>query len=76
MRSQVSQPASAGKGADISEIQAHHYMAPEQWNWLLCSVNVISENKVLLELNQLIGIKLLTSDLLEIFGSKSQFPGG
>jgi len=34
-------------------------------------------NKVLLqEINQLIGIKLLTSSFLNIFGSLSQFPGG
>jgi len=29
-RSQVLQPASAGKGADMSELQVHHCMAPEQ----------------------------------------------
>jgi len=29
-RSQVSQPASAGKGADMSELQVHHCMTPEQ----------------------------------------------
>ena len=28
--SQASQPASAGKGADISELQAHHCMTSEQ----------------------------------------------
>jgi len=46
IRSQVMQPASAGKGAEMCEVQlqAHHCicMAPEQWNWLLCSVSVIS----------------------------------
>ena len=40
-----SQPAFAGKGADTSELQAHHCMAPEQWTWLLCSVNVPPVNK-------------------------------
>jgi len=54
----------------MSELQAHHCMTPEEWTWLLCSVNAISESKPLLqELNQLIGIKLLTSDFLQVFGS-------
>jgi len=39
--SKVLQPASAGKGADMSELQAHHCMTSEQWTWLLCSVSVI-----------------------------------
>jgi len=43
--SQVWQPASAGKGADVSEPQAHHCMTPEQWTWLLCGVSVIAANK-------------------------------
>jgi len=30
IRSKVSQPASAGKGADTSELQDHHCMAPEE----------------------------------------------
>jgi len=30
IRSQVWQPASAGKGADMSELQAQHCMTPEQ----------------------------------------------
>ena len=61
--SQVLQPASAGKGADMSESQDHHYMTPEQWTWLLCSVSVILTNKLSLqELNQLIEIKLLSAD--------------
>jgi len=39
-------------------------------------MSAIPENKVLLqELNQLIGIKLLTSDFREICGSWSQVPG-
>jgi len=45
-------------------------MAPEQWPWLLCSVSVIPENKLLLQLfYQLIGNKLLVLDSLKIFGS-------
>jgi len=50
-------------------------MISEQWTWLLCTVSVIPVNKLpLQELNQLIGIKLLTSGFLEIFAS-SQLPG-
>jgi len=30
-RSQVSQPASAGEEADMSELQAYHCMTPKQW---------------------------------------------
>jgi len=30
IRSQVWQPALAGKGTDMSELQAHHCMTPEQ----------------------------------------------
>jgi len=42
----------------------------------LYSVNVMSASKPSLqELNQLIGIKLLTSSFPEFFGSWSQFPG-
>jgi len=45
-------------------------MTPEEWTWLLCSVTVIPANKMSLqELNQ-------KFCFLEIFGSKSQFPGG
>jgi len=48
---QVSQPASAGKGADI-----HYCMTPEQRTWFLCSVSVIPANQLLLQqLNELIG---------------------
>ena len=51
-------------------------MIPEQWTWLLCSVNVIPEKKLSLqELTQLIRIKLLTSGFLEMFASLFQFPG-
>jgi len=60
----------AGKGADMSELQAQHCMTPEQWTWLLCRVSVVLENKLLLqEINQLIGIELLTSNFLENFSS-------
>ena len=53
--SQVSQPASADKGAGMSELQAHHCMTPEQWTWILCSVNVLPANRLSLqELSQLI----------------------
>jgi len=41
IRSQVEQPAPAGKGADTSELQAHHCMTPEQRTWLFCSVSVV-----------------------------------
>jgi len=30
IRWQVPQPASAGKGADMSELQSHHCMTPQQ----------------------------------------------
>jgi len=70
IRSQVWQPVSAGKGADMSELQAHHCMTSEQWTWLLCSVSVVPANKLSLhEINQLIGIELLTSSFIENFGS-------
>jgi len=32
------QRESADEGADMREMQAHHCITPEQWNWLLCSV--------------------------------------
>jgi len=31
IRSQIWQPAPAGKGADTSELQSYHCMTPEQW---------------------------------------------
>jgi len=49
IHSQVSQPASAGKGADMSELQAHHCMASKHRIWLLCSVSVIPANKLSLQ---------------------------
>jgi len=39
----VWQPAFAWKWADMSELQAHHCMIPEQWTW---SVSVILANKL------------------------------
>jgi len=60
----------AGKESDMSELQAQHCMTPEQRKWLLCRVSVVSANKLLLqEINQLIGIELLTSNFLESFSS-------
>ena len=77
MRPHVSQRCkSAGEGVDMSELQAHQCITPEQWSWILCSVSAIPVNKVLLqESNQLIEIKMLTSDFLKFFNSYSQFPG-
>jgi len=80
IRSQVSQLASTVKGADLNALQAHahHCMTPaKQWTWVLCSVIVIPANKLSLqEVNQLMGIELLASGFLEIFGSSSQFTVG
>jgi len=38
---QISQPASAGQVADMSELQADRCMTPKLWTCLLCSVSVI-----------------------------------
>ena len=77
IRSHVSQPASAGKVADMSELQAHHCMTPEQWTWLLCCVNVIPANELSLqELHQLTGIKLLTFGFLKMYGFNLNFQDG
>jgi len=55
----------AVKGADMSELQAQHCLTPEQRTWLLRSVSAVPANKLLLqEINQLIGIELLTSNFL------------
>jgi len=63
-------PMPADEGADMSELQAQHYMTPEQWTWLLCRVSVVVANKLLLqEINQVIGIELLTSYFLQNFSS-------
>ena len=49
--------SSAGKGADMKELQAHQCVMPELWTWFLRSVSVIRENKLSLqELDQLIRI--------------------
>jgi len=45
IRTQVSQPASAGNVADMSELQAQNCLTLQQWTRLLRSVCVISENK-------------------------------
>jgi len=39
IRSQALQPASAGEVANMSKLQAHHFMIPEQRTYLLCSVS-------------------------------------
>jgi len=55
------------KLSPVTSQQAHCDMIPEQWIWLLCSATAIPKNKLSLQyLNQLIGIKLLTSGFLEI----------
>jgi len=60
IRSQPSQLATAGKEADMRELQAHHCVTPGN-DLAMCSVSVISTNKLpLQELNQLIGIKMVT----------------
>ena len=67
VRTQVSQPASAGNVADMSELQAQNCVIPQQWARLLRSVNVILENKTVIA--RITSIKLLTSGFLETFGS-------
>jgi len=57
-RTQVSLPASAGNVANMCELQAQNCMTPQQWTRLLCSVNVISENKTVIA--RITSIKLLT----------------
>jgi len=60
--SRLSQPSSADKGGDMSELQAHHCMTLQLWNWLLCSVSFIPAKKLSLqESSQSIGIKMPTS---------------
>jgi len=66
IRTQVSQPASAGSGADMCELQAQNCMTLQQWTQLLRSVTVIPENKTAIA--RIKSIKLLTSSFLEIFG--------
>jgi len=75
-RLQVSEPASAGKGVDMSEIQALHCMTPEQWTWILCSVSDILASKLSFqELSKSIGIKLLPWIFLEILFLSLNFQG-
>jgi len=69
IRLQVSQPASAGREANLVNCQLitawHQNSEPDT-----CSGSVISANKLLLqELTQLIKIKMLISHFLEIFAS-------
>jgi len=71
----VWQPASAGKGSEMSEMQAHHCMTKNSEAGS-CALRASAVNKLLLqEINQLITIGLLTPSFLETFGSYSQFPG-
>ena len=66
----------ADNGAGTSDLQSRHSITPEQWTWLLCNVSVVLANKLSLqEINQLIGIELATSSILENFGS-CNFQGG
>jgi len=39
IRSQALQPASAGKSANMSKLQAQHFMTPEERTYVLCSVS-------------------------------------
>jgi len=60
IHTQVLQPASAGNVADVSELQAQNCMLPaQQWTRPLCSVSVITENKIVVA--RIKSIKLLTS---------------
>ena len=45
--SQVSQLDSADKEAQLSELQVHQCITPEEWNWHLCSVSAIPANKLI-----------------------------
>jgi len=49
IRSRLSQTASAGKGSDMIELQAHHCMTLQLWTWLLCSVSFIPAKKLSLQ---------------------------
>jgi len=54
----------------MSELQDHLCMAPEQSIWLLCRVSVVPVNEQSMqEINQLVGIELLTSNFLESYSS-------
>ena len=49
IRSQPSQPASAGNGGDTSGLQAHHCITLQLWTWLLCSVSFVPARKLSLQ---------------------------
>jgi len=75
--SQVSQPASAGKGADMSEMQTHRCMTSEQWTWLMCNMSILLANKLLLqELNQLNEINCWLQVLQKFVVLRPNFQGG
>ena len=62
IRSRLSQPTSAGKWRDMSELQTRHCMTLQLWTWLLRRVSFIQAKKLSLqEPNQLTGIKIPTS---------------
>ena len=57
-------------------VQAHNCMLPKQWTCLLCSVSVISANKLSLqELTELIRIKLLISRSQKFLRPSPNFQG-
>ena len=75
--SRLSQPSSADKGGDMSELQADHCMTPQLWNWLSCSVSFIPAKKLSLqESNHLIGIEIPTSGFSRNILFLIQIPGG
>jgi len=71
IRTQVSQSASAGNVADMSELQAQNCMTPQERIRLLRSVSAIWENKTAIA--RIKSIKLLPSGVLENFGSSPNF---
>jgi len=72
IRSRVSQPASAGKEAELSEL---HVTRTGNLSLVQCKCH-IGKKVSLQELTQLIRIKLLISHFLENFPSYFQFPAG
>jgi len=73
-RSQVSQREAADEWVDISKLQVHHCASHQNNETSSCSVSAIPVNKVLLrELNELIGIMVLTWDFQNILGFLSEF---
>jgi len=75
IRSQVVQPASAGGGANMSELRAHHCMTPEQWTWLLCSVSVVPANKLSLQESNQSELSCWLHDLQKILVLSPKFHG-